>query len=264
MRNAARFSAGSTTMRGCTAQLAVAASTPSVEMRHRRHHHLERRRRAPCSSAIASPNTAGHPPDLAAAAARQHQQHRRIGAAGARLVGIRAAARPIARSADGRHSCRAARRAAMHLRLERQQRQHVIDIARAWRARGPAATPRPTARRSRRSGSTAPALRTRRAIRWVKSGLSMMTSTSGRAATAASRDLADVAKDRRQTASSMPKPMNAKSLMRDQRLRALRRHLAAADADQIASAACCALSARISAAPSRSPRLLGRDQTQDA
>ena len=42
---------------------------------------------------------------------------------------------------------------AIGLRLERQQRQHMVDISGASRAPGPAATPRPKARHNRRSGS---------------------------------------------------------------------------------------------------------------
>ena len=65
------------------------------------------------------------------------------------------------------------------LRLERQDRQQLVDEAAPSGARGPAARPRPSARRSRRSGSTAAPCRTRRADAEVEAGAVDETSTSG-------------------------------------------------------------------------------------
>ena len=101
----------STTMRGLIGQVDVACLTCSTRWRHGRHHHVERpvslfrerERRA---------EIAGQPPHLAAAAADHGKHHRRIGHPPPRFrfVGPQAARPP--RSADGRHRCRAARRAA--------------------------------------------------------------------------------------------------------------------------------------------------------
>ena len=98
-----------------------------------------------------------------------------------------AAARRSAPPADAPRSCRAARRAREGRRLERQDRQHLDRRSVASRL----------ARHGRHAQTeggdvvddrdrAAPPPRTRRATRWVKSGLSMMTSTSGRAAMIAS------------------------------------------------------------------------------
>ncbi len=95
--------------------------------------------------------------DLARPAARQRQHQRRIGRAPARLVSI---GPQFANALDQRMADIAARRPAqlgMDGRLERQDRQHLIDIGRAWRAPGRVATPKPTAKHSRGSELTATA-----------------------------------------------------------------------------------------------------------
>ena len=125
-------------------------------------------------------------PDFAAAASRQHQQHRRLLRPAAFARRDRAAASRSARSGDGRHSCRAGR-AACDIPPARTAAAPARDRhSGASRAPGRAATPRPRARHNRRSGSTGSRARTRRATRWVKSGLSMMTSMSGEACVTAS------------------------------------------------------------------------------
>ena len=133
MRNAACFSACSTTMRGRTGHAAVASvtcasrcgtvgTTTSIGPTRS----LQQRERLA--------EDAGEPRDLAAAAARQHQHDRRIGQPAPRLGLVRAQLRNLL---DQRMADIAARRAAepaMHVGLERQQRQHMVDVA-AHRAR---------------------------------------------------------------------------------------------------------------------------------
>ncbi len=176
------------------------------------------------------------------AAARQHQQQRRIGQAAARASsGISAAARPPARSADGRHRCSRRPAEPLHrLRLERQQRQHVIDIRRAWRGRGPAATPRPRGRHSRRSGCAAPSPARVRATRWVNSGLSMITSTSGSGRDRRHRRSRECgAEFSAGCAGIAAKPMIARSPSGNGLGHALLRHVGAADAGEAHRALRC-------------------------
>ena len=132
-RIAACLSACSTTMRGLTGQAAVARRGPGPAGAARSAPPPRSARRA-LHQAQRLAEYAGEPRDLAAAAARQRQHDRRIGARGARLRRRSDAASRPPRSADGRHSCTAARRACVHVGLERQQRQDVIDVA-AHRAR---------------------------------------------------------------------------------------------------------------------------------
>ena len=73
----------------------------------------------------------GKPRDLAAAAARHRQHDRRVGAPAHRLGVVGA---KLADLLDQRMADIAARRPAepaVHVGLERQQRQHVVDVARA-------------------------------------------------------------------------------------------------------------------------------------
>ena len=201
LRNAARFSASPTTTRGCTGQSSappqsvscrcgMVGSTGSNAM--------------PCGPQLAE-RLAEHRhvvPDLAAPAAGQHQQQRRLRVAARLLVGRRAAARRSARSGDDRHRCRADRPAGDAPPARTAAAPARDRHSRAWRGRGPAATPRPTARHNRRSESTASFARTRRATRWVKSGLSMMTRISGAAASTASA----VSRMRRRISRQLPRP----------------------------------------------------------
>ena len=91
-----------------------------------------------------------------------------------------------ARPTDDRQSCKAARLTVASRPARRAAAPAHDPHKIAWRAPVPAATPTPTGRHSRRSEFPAPRPRTRRATRWVNSGLSIMTRTSGRAATTAS------------------------------------------------------------------------------
>ena len=118
-----------------------------LQMRHGRQHQFERHalvaaaapapgRTPPCGGGF---RCGGFPAAPAAPAAAPSRR--------CRSVGVRAAAddkllgQGMADIAAGR-----AAQPAIGLRFERQQRQHVIDIASASRAPGPAATPRPRAR----------------------------------------------------------------------------------------------------------------------
>ena len=129
------FLAGSTTMRGCTAQPAVPArpgrrdAGPSAAR-------APRRQRACATISIVAPKIREQAPHLAAAAAGQHQKDRRIGIAAARLLGV---GPQLADVLDQRMADIGAGRSAeprMHGRLERQEREHMIDIG-AHRARPP-------------------------------------------------------------------------------------------------------------------------------
>ena len=88
--------------------------------------------------AMAAPKMREQPADLARAAARQDQDKRRIGTPAPRLVGVRT---QIGQALDQRMADIDAGRAAeppMRRRLERQDRQHAIDIgAHGARAPGP-------------------------------------------------------------------------------------------------------------------------------
>ncbi len=94
--------------------------------------------------------------------------------------------------------------------------------SRAWCAPAPAATPRAAARRSRRPGSPDCVARTRRATRWVKSGLSMMTSASGAAVGHGIGGLADQPQDLRQLLHHRGEADDRQLLDRKQRVPALR------------------------------------------
>ena len=126
-----------------------------LQMRHGRQHQFERHalllqprhRLAEHRHVVA---------DFAAAASRQHQQHRRRLRRAARLPRRSAAARPVARSGDGRHSCRAARAACDRPRARTAAAPAHDRHISASRAPGRAATPRPRARHSRRSESRDP------------------------------------------------------------------------------------------------------------
>src|SRR5579863_506059 len=87
----------------------------------------------------------GKPPNLVRSAARQCQHKRRSGGAPAQLIGIWA---QVTGALDERMADIGARRPAeldMDGRLERQDRQHLVDIiAHGTRASGP---PRPNRRR---------------------------------------------------------------------------------------------------------------------
>ena len=201
-----------------------------LELRNRRHDHFKRPDAIPQQGNRVAEN-GRHPADLSGAAARQDQQHRRIGLPSGRLVGIGTQLVQLLDQRDARHSCKAARRAG-HGPAARTAATRAHDRHRlAWRGPGPAATPRPMATRNRRSVSTAPASRTRRAIRWVKSGLSMITSTSGRAATTAAATSRIYRIDRRQMR-DQTKSDERNVAGRHQGLQPLAGHLAAADADQ--------------------------------
>ena len=143
IRNAARFSFSPITICGGTSQLLTAFTHRRLEMRHGRQHRLEG-----CALAAELRRAPGRiPPDDAGS--------RCAGCPAAPAEPAVSASRRFRSSALGRSeaSCSvkgmadiaAGRPAqlAVFLRLERQQRQHVIDIAHASRARGPAATPRP-------------------------------------------------------------------------------------------------------------------------
>ena len=105
-------------------------------------------------------------------------------------------------------------------------------------------------------GISGAALRTRRATRWVKSGLSMMTSASGRAAITASA----VCRIRRRMRGSLrgiaPKPMIDSSCDVERARDPLLRHRAPADARRSGCPGARSRSARISAPPSASPDFL--------
>ena len=169
-------------------------------------------------------------PDLAGAAARQDQNQRWIGTAAPRLVGIRAAARQVVRSADDRRRCRAGRRGVDAWPARTAGSQARNRHSRAWRERARAATPKLTATRSRGSAIEGARARTRRATRWVKSGLSMMTSASGRAAMMRVGGLADAAQDRRQPARDRGKTDNRKVVDGKRARNSRRRHGSPADA----------------------------------
>ena len=141
----------------------------------------------------------------------------------------------------------------MRRRLERQHRQHVIDVAahRARAARPPGPDRRAT--HSRRSGYAAQRARTWRATRWVKSGLSMMTSTSGFAAIDGVGGLADAAQDHRQPARDGGNADDRQIVDAETGWQALRRHGVPPTPAKTTRPAARRASARISAAPSRSP-----------
>ena len=176
---------------------------------------------------------ADKPPDLARAAARQHENKRRLGAAALRFIRSRDAAPRRARSADDRHRRRADRRAE-HARPARTAEWRARNRhSCASRARVPAAKPKPTARHNRESESQGARRRTRRATRWVKSGLSMMTSASGRAATIAVRGFTDAAQDHRQPARDRAKTDNRQIVDREWAGNSRRRHGPPADAGEL-------------------------------
>ena len=79
----------------------------------------------------------------------------------------------------------------MRLRFERKDRQDQIDIGAHLSWPGPAARPRPSDRHNSRSSSQAGPCGRAWATRWVKSGLSIRISASGRAAITALRGLVD-------------------------------------------------------------------------
>ena len=172
-------------MRGLTGQAAVACVTCAQQMRHGRHHHVDR------ADALLHAGRASR------RRCRRASRSRRCGcpASPARSADRRGGAAPrpsFGRSLrdllDQRMADIAAGRPAelaMHVGLERQQRQHVVDVAAHRCARAPAARPTPTARRSRRSGSSGSKRCTKRATQSVKAGLSMITSTCGRRASTA-------------------------------------------------------------------------------
>ena len=148
-RNAAHFSSGSTTMRGRTGQPAVAsrhalrrdAAPSAARARTDRAFRRESRSPAPNTGSMrrisprrlpGSTSTRGGSPSRRALSSRLGR--RSLGDLGQRMADIGAG-----RPAEPR----------MRRRLERQQRQHVIDVARASRAPARAARPTPTATRSR-------------------------------------------------------------------------------------------------------------------
>ena len=112
----------------------------AFQTRHRGHHNLERAGSGGDPGQCVAEDL-GHAADLAAAATGQHQEQRRIGKPPPRLLRIRPQlADPLAeRMADeiGRRAAEPLHR----LRLERQQRQHPVDVrthgAGAPRAPGP-------------------------------------------------------------------------------------------------------------------------------
>ena len=184
LRNAAHFSAGSTTIRGWMVQPATASrsceaiwgtvgSTSSIGPA------------LAASCAIAAPNMPGEPPDLADRLPGNARIRRRIGKPPFRLLSI---GPQFAKALDQRMADIGARRPAeprMDCGLERQDARERGRHKRAWRAPVRAARPKPTAKRNRGSGIDGARRRTRRATRCVKSGLSIMTRASGRASTMA-------------------------------------------------------------------------------
>ena len=121
---------------------------------------------------------------------------------------------------------------AMNVRLERQQRRARGRHSRASCAHAPAARPTPTARHNRRSESLARRPRTRLATRWVNSGLSMITSTSGRRVDDCIDGRADAAQDRRKLSQDRAEPDDRELLDRKQAGEPFGRHAVAADAGE--------------------------------
>ena len=99
-------------------------------------------------------------------------------------------------------------------------------------APGPAARPIPRARHSRGWGSSAAGARTRRATRWVKSGLSMMTSASGRAAMIHPAVSPDAPQNHRQAPRNSANADDGEIVDRKRTHNPRRRHRPAADAGE--------------------------------
>ena len=139
IRIASCFSACSTTMRGLTGQAAVAWLDRRQQMRHGRHHHVDRSdallHQAPASRRRCRRASRSRRCGFPASPARSAD--RRAGACASASFG-----RSFADLLDQRMADIAAGRPAelpMHAGLERQQRQHVVDVAahRAGAARPP-------------------------------------------------------------------------------------------------------------------------------
>ena len=137
IRNAAFFSCSPTAMRGCYRPTRDAFANRVEQMRHRRQHQLEFRALLPQQAQ----RLAEHRhvmPDFAAAASRQHQQHRRLCVAASLLVGIGPKRADLLDQGMADIGARRPLEPAIGFRLERQQRQHVIDVAaHGARAAGP-------------------------------------------------------------------------------------------------------------------------------
>ena len=182
MRNAACFSAVSTTIRGNCGHCLVAARIGSARcgtVGTTTSNGPTRSRSNATVSANTPSSRSTSPTRLPGGAARPAARR----AGGAPPAHSDADHGPLS-PGDAPHRCRAVRRAAGEPGLERQQRQDVIDVG----AHDPR-TPRPPAHADGETYSTiaiaGSAARTRRAMPRVKPGLSMTTRTCGRFATTA-------------------------------------------------------------------------------
>ena len=122
-------------------------------------------------------------------------------------------------------------------RLEWQQRQHKIEIFRhgasAVRAHGPHLRSDIIDGGNVRVGAFEA-----RAMRWVKSGLSISTTASGCVASAKSAGLANAGKDFRNFGNNFAQTHNGSVIKREQRLQPLRCHRQPTDAGDLDVLSC--------------------------